>query len=842
MVEVDYKHLLPIIKNKDVDRYFVLLGIIVLLSLGFYIINPAFIRITNIMNIVRQTSVLAIVAVGMCLIILTGGIDLSVGSSLALTGAVTSITLNLTHNPFVSIVAALLVASIIGFLNGYMVGKNKIPPFMATLATMALARGLALGLTNASSIRVDSEIVNWLGQASVKSIPATIIPLLVTYVFFHNVMAKSIFGRHTYAVGGNISAARASGILTEKHVIQVYTLCGLMVGIGAIITVGRLTSAQPWAGLGLEFEVITAVVLGGTSLSGGEGSIVGTLLGAILVGVLANGLALMRLSPYVQYIVKGLMIIAAVTVDIMSKKGSRITVKTEKEQKHDNTKVALTPSDPRILEIKNISKYFPGVKALDNVTFAIKSGTVHALVGENGAGKSTIVKILAGIYKNDTGSIFINGGKVKIGSPHVSQELGISVIHQEFSLIPELSIAQNIFLGKEIVKSKALLDQDMMNRKAREVLDKLNLRIDVRTKVKDLSVGEQQVVEICKALSSEAWIIFMDEPTSALTEDDKERLFEVIDKLRKNNIAVVYISHRMPEIFEIADVVTVLRDGQHIATKRIQDVHEAEIIRMMVGRELGDIFKREKARIGNVVLEVNNLTKHGVFENISFKVRQGEVLGISGLMGAGRTEVARCIFGLDEYDSGEIVINGTKCELSHPRDAIGVGIGLVPEDRRRDGFVPLMSVKENIVLPLLVSISRRGWIDSKLETDIASKFVSTFDIRTPTLTQKLRNLSGGNQQKVCLAKWLARKPSLLILDEPTRGIDVGAKAEIHKLIEQLAQQGMAILMISSELPEIIGVSDNIVVFHEGRITGRYSAAEATQEKLMLSATASRAAV
>jgi ribose transport system ATP-binding protein len=842
MVGVEMKREFPSKIKHNIDtRYIVLLGIIIVLSVIFTIINPSFAKISNILNIIRQTSVLAIIAVGMCLVILTGGIDLSVGSNVALTGAVIAIVLNLAGNPFIGILAGFSTAVAIGFLNGYMIGKYKMQPFMVTLATMSLARGLALGLTDASSIRIDAPVVNWLGQASIMSIPATIIPLLVFYIFFHNVMTKSTFGRYTYAVGGNIRAAKASGILTERHVTQIYALCGLMVGVGSLITVGRLSSAQPWAGLGLEFEVITAVVLGGTSLSGGIGGIAGTLLGSILVGVLGNGLALMRLSPYIQYVMKGLMIIVAVTVDIMSQKGSVAVKKHFDAERYVESKFELLPADTRVLEIKNISKSFPGVKALDDVTFSIKSGTVHALVGENGAGKSTLVKILAGIYENDSGRILINGNNVRMRNPRMSQELGISVIHQEFSLIPELSVSQNIFLGKEIVRSM-LLDHKVMDKKANEVLERLNLRVDVKTKVNDLSVGEQQMVEIAKALSAKAWAIFMDEPTSALTEEDKGRLFKVIDRLRKDNIAVVYISHRMPEIFEIADLVTVLRDGQHIATKKLNEVDEAGIIRMMVGRELGDIFKREKAKMGNVVLEVKGLTKHGVFENISFKVREGEVLGLSGLMGAGRTELARCIFGLDEYDSGEIIIDGKICNVRHPRDAMAMGMGFVPEDRRKDGFVPLMSVKENISLPMLTSISHRGWIDIKAETEIASKFVSDLDIKTPSLAQKVRNLSGGNQQKVCLAKWLAREPRLLILDEPTRGIDVGAKAEIHKLIEQLAKQGIAILMISSELPEIVGVSDNIIVLHEGKITGRYSAAEATQEKLMASATATKVAL
>ncbi|NLZ52427.1 MAG: sugar ABC transporter ATP-binding protein [Thermoanaerobacteraceae bacterium] len=475
--------------------------------------------------------------------------------------------------------------------------------------------------------------------------------------------------------------------------------------------------------------------------------------------------------------------------------------------------------------------------ALDGVNLTIKRGSVMALMGENGAGKSTLMKILAGVYKKDQGEIKINGKPVEINSPLDAQKLGIAVIHQEFSLIPELTVFQNIFLGKEVYeKNRILLDKKSMRKRARELLSKFDMDINVDSPVKYLTVGQQQMIEIAKALASDAWIIVMDEPTSALSEADKNSLFKLIKELKKQGVAIVYISHRMPEIFEIADEVTVLRDGQYVTTEKVNRIDESMLIKWMVGRELKDIFHREKASLGKVVLEVRNLTKRGVFNNISFKVREGEVLGLSGLMGAGRSEIVRCIFGLDRFDEGEILIEGKALYIRKPLDAIKAGIGLVPEDRRKDGFVPLMSVRENLTLPSLPWINTKGWINKNIESEIAESYISALGIKTPSPEHAVSNLSGGNQQKCVLGKWLALNPRIIILDEPTRGIDVGAKAEIHRIIEGLAKKGVAIIMISSELPEILGVSDRIIVLHEGVITGEYDAKNVTQEQIMHSAT------
>jgi len=490
--------------------------------------------------------------------------------------------------------------------------------------------------------------------------------------------------------------------------------------------------------------------------------------------------------------------------------------------------------------MKEISKYFPGVKALDRVDFDILSGEVHALVGENGAGKSTLIKLLGGVHQPDTGKILINGKEVNFNNPKESQKYGISVIHQEFSLVPELNVGQNIFMGNEMSSLLGIIKWREIYDKTKKLLGELDIDIDPRIPVRKLPVAQQQMVEIAKALNTEAKILIMDEPTSAITEEDKDRLFEIIRDLKNKGVGIIYISHRMPEIFEIADRVTVLRDGQHVGTNPVKSVTEDDLVKMMVGRHVDDIYSRDKkTEKKEAIFEVKNLTKYGSFENISFKLHRGQVLGLSGLIGAGRTEIVRCIFGADDYDEGEILYEGKPLVIEHPSDAIEKGIGLVPEDRTKDGFVPMMSVKDNLCLPSLPWINKLGWVIKKKEREISEQYIKNLNIITPSDKQSVEYLSGGNKQKIILGKWLARNPKVLILDEPTRGIDVGAKSEIHDLIQKLAEQDVAILMISSELPEILGISDDIIVLHEGQITGRFNHEEANEEKIMFCATGSR---
>ncbi|PMQ01961.1 MAG: D-xylose ABC transporter ATP-binding protein [Dictyoglomus sp. NZ13-RE01] len=491
--------------------------------------------------------------------------------------------------------------------------------------------------------------------------------------------------------------------------------------------------------------------------------------------------------------------------------------------------------------MEGIEKSFPGVHALRNARFELRSGEVHALVGENGAGKSTLMKILTGVYRKDGGRIIYKGKEVEIPNPRVAQEMGISIVYQDLNLMPHLTVAQNIFIGREPRNKKIpfFIDEEEINRRTKELLDTLHMNIDPKAKVADLTVGKQQMVEIAKALSYNAEVIIFDEPTAALSISETEELFNIIRKLKSQGIGIIYISHRLEELKEIADRVTVMRDGQYIGTVKMSETTIDEIISMMVGREIYETLKeKEVEEDAEVVLEVKNLSRGREIKNVSFKLRKGEILGFSGLVGAGRTEVARAIFGADPFDSGEIYVKGRKVHIKSPTDAIKNGIAYLSEDRKRFGLMLDLDVEANITLPSLKEfLNFLLFLNKKKAEMVCKEYVEKLRIRTPSLRQKVKNLSGGNQQKVILAKWLLKNCDILIFDEPTRGIDVGAKNEIYKLLNELVKEGKSIIMISSELPEILRMSHRVIVMREGRITGELENKNLTEEIIMRYATA-----
>ena len=504
--------------------------------------------------------------------------------------------------------------------------------------------------------------------------------------------------------------------------------------------------------------------------------------------------------------------------------------------------------DAPILEMKNISKEFPGVKALNNVSFRVAEGEIHCLVGENGAGKSTLMKVLSGVYRfgEYSGDILFGGEVQKFSSISDSEKAGIAIIYQELALVPEMTVYENIFLGNEIRKG-FIVDWNETIKRAGEMLRKVRLNVNPATKVKDLGVGKQQLVEIAKALSKDVKLLILDEPTSALNENDSENLLNLLRELKGHGVTCVLISHKLKEVIEIADSVTVLRDGQTIRTldARKGEVTEAVLIKNMVGRELGNIYpKREHKRSDEIILQVNNWSAsapavgRNILKNINFNVKKGEIVGFAGLMGSGRTELALSMFGNpDGYQiTGDMYVKGVKQQFHHPKDAINSGIAYVTEDRKGDGLILIQDVKQNITLANLKEIAKRSVVDNNAEVKVANEYKSSLNIKTPTVEQKVVNLSGGNQQKVSVAKWLFVKPDVLILDEPTRGIDVGAKFEIYTIMTRLVEQGMSIIMISSELPEVLGMSDRIYIVSSGRLSGELPIGEATQEKIMQLAT------
>ena len=490
-------------------------------------------------------------------------------------------------------------------------------------------------------------------------------------------------------------------------------------------------------------------------------------------------------------------------------------------------------TDVKALEMKGISKHFGGVHALKGVDFNAYEGKVNVLMGENGAGKSTLMKVLAGAIESDAGTIFIDGSEVQIHHPHDSLKNGVAMIYQELNLVPTMTVEANMNLGKEWVRRMGFVRiRDSVSR-AQALLDSYNLDIDARAEVRDLSIAQQQMLEIAKAIASDAKIIVMDEPTSSLTKKEVDALFTIIRQLTRERRTVIYISHRMEEVFEIGDYVTVMRDGELVGEYPIAEVDQPKLISYMVGRTISNMFPKEEVPIGDVVLEVRNLCKEGVFSNISFQVRAGEILGFSGLVGAGRTEVAMCIFGAMKADSGEVLLRGKPLNITSPKDAMDQNIAYIPEDRKKLALDLRASISDNIALANLDAlIHRGGFVDKKLERALCDRQKDRFRIKTLTMANPANSLSGGNQQKVVLAKWLARDVDVLILDEPTRGIDVGSKEEIHRLIVELAREGKAIILISSELPEVLGMSDRLLVMYEGEQMAVLNAADADQETVL----------
>ena len=493
-------------------------------------------------------------------------------------------------------------------------------------------------------------------------------------------------------------------------------------------------------------------------------------------------------------------------------------------------------ADDYLLRMEGISKHFPGVQALDDVHLSVRAGTVHALMGENGAGKSTLMKVLIGMYHPDAGTVIFDGREVHMTDTATALATGVSMIHQELSPVPYMEVHENIYLGREPRNRLGLIDKNLQVKRTRDLLTRLEIGVNPRTLMRDLSIAQTQMVEIAKAISYDAKLIIMDEPTSAITEREVEHLHRIIRSLRDEGVAIIYITHKMDEVFKISDEVTVFRDGRHVATVPAAELDRNRLITLMVGRELTHLFPKEDAEIGEVLLSVRGVTRKGVVEDITFELRRGEILGLAGLMGAGRTEVLEAIFGIVKVDAGEVLVKGKRVDLKSPADAIAAGMAMLTEDRKLTGIMGVLSVKENMTVAALPRFSPGGILQKRRMTEACAAQKDALAIKTPSLEQLIKNLSGGNQQKVLVSRWLLTDPDVLLIDEPTRGIDVGAKAEIHRLMSALAKQGKAVLMVSSEMPEIMGMSDRVLVMHEGRITGEFSRADATQENIMKAAT------
>lgn len=484
-----------------------------------------------------------------------------------------------------------------------------------------------------------------------------------------------------------------------------------------------------------------------------------------------------------------------------------------------------------ILELKGITKIFPGVKALNNVQFQLKPGEIHALMGENGAGKSTFIKVITGVHKAEEGEMYLDGKKVDFKGPKDAQMAGIAAIYQHVTAYPDLTVAENIFMGHEI-KKNGMIQWKAMNEEATKLLDQLDADFKSTAEMGTLSVAQQQMVEIAKALSMNARIIIMDEPTAALTKNESEKLYKIADKLKEEGASIIFISHRFEDMYRLASRVTVFRDSQYIGTYNVDEITNADLIKAMVGREIKDLFPKPDVKIGKEILRVEKLNRVGYFKDVSFNVHKGEIIGLTGLVGAGRTEVVEAIFGVTKKDSGKIFLEGKEVSIKQPSDAMDLGIGLLPEDRQKSGLIMTWSLGRNVTLATLKNYSKNGFIDEKKEREIAKRYLEEVDTKAVTIFDPGSSLSGGNQQKVVVAKALVQDLKVIIMDEPTKGVDVGAKAEIYDIMGQLAQRGYGVILISSEMPEILGMSDRIIVMCNGKVTGELSREEASQERIL----------
>jgi ribose transport system ATP-binding protein len=820
------------------DPTLVVLGVtIVLVFAGFSIARPDFLSVENVRNIGQQTAVIAIVAVAMTVVIIGRGLDISAGSTVALAGVVGALLLRDGAGTAVALVAVVLAGAGVGVVNGILVGALNVSPFMATLATLAAARGAALLLAGDSGVAVDNATVSWFGEGRFGPVPVSVVVAALVVAAGWALLNRTEYGRWVRAVGGNPETARASLVPVRSVRGATYVLAGAAAGIGAVITMGRLGSAQPLAGSGLEFSAITAAVIGGTKLSGGEGGIAGTVLGAVLVGVISSGLSFLHVAQETTYFVTGGLILIAVLLhrpDLAhALRGAPRTLATAlRSQRRIAALAGATDAPRRTVTFDRVGKRFGGAVAVEAVSFEIHAGEVMALMGENGAGKSTLVKMLAGSQPPDSGALLIDGARVTLGRPEHARRAGISVIHQHFSLAPDLTVAENVFLGNEPrVPGTGLMRRRAMRRRTGEILTELQMDISPNARVGSLGVGQRQLVEVAKALRADAWLLVMDEPTSALSHRERESLYRLVRRLRERGIGVVYISHRMEEVYELASRAVVLRDGRFVGDVPLPETPESTMISMMVGRKIDQVFPHVEAEPAELALRARGLGDGRLLRAADVEVRSGEVVVLVGLNGSGRSEVLRCLAGMSRPTSGTIEVHGRPVSDLTPRGASRLAIAWVPEDRHEAGLVGSMSVAANLTLSWLRRACRWGIVPRVEERELAVDMIGRLRVRPADPRRRVALLSGGNQQKVVLGKALATKPRILLLDEPTRGVDVGAKAEIHGLISELKQRGAAILMVSSELPEALSVADRLVVLHEGR-TVAVRERGATEDEIM----------
>ena len=834
------------------------LGIVLIVLIAIFALwAPGFATWYNFSDALRDLSILGLLAIGETFVMIGGGIDLSVGSVLLISGIVVDDLIRLGgFSPFVAVPIALAVGCLVGAINGLIITRLRISPFIVTLATLYMIRGVGLSLyrpevKNLAAALISDENFLVLGQTDIFGIPVSFLIFAVALLIGSFVLWRTRFGLHLYAVGGSELAARLTRIRVPRIQFTTYVIAGFCSALAGVILTSRLQTGAPEAGLGQEFDVIAAVIIGGASLFGGSGTLVGTLLGAAFIVVLAKGQTLIGVPSNYQSFTRGIIILVAVVLDVVGQRATRsdrrIRWARVIEPKVDDGPLEMVSgariaaqmeSAAPVLRASKLAKSFVELRAVDGVDFDIMPGEVHAIVGENGAGKSTLIKMLSGVIQPDAGEIAVDGKPAVLHDVATAQDRGIAVIYQERSVVPELTVAQNIMLGHEPTAGlPGLIDRRALRESAERIWTLLGSPADIDDRVGDLGPSVQQVVDVARALAFDARVVIMDEPTAALTQQETLRLFEIVRGLKRRGTAVIYISHDLEEIFEISDRVTVLRDGKLVRTLPVADVNRPALVRMMIGRDIDERPRNEERRAGAKVLSVTGITRGAILDDVSLSVRAGEIVGIAGLVGSGRSELMRAIFGADRVDAGTMLFDGEPYAPRSPMNAVEAGVGFVPEDRKLEGLVPIFSTGENVSLPNYDLVSRlRLLLNSGLESRLAERMIKQLRIDPPVARWRVSHLSGGNQQKVVLAKWLAKERRLLLIDEPTHGVDVGAREEIYRVIDDLARAGTAVIVVSSYLPEVLRISDRILVMREGRIVLEVDRANASEEVILSAAT------
>lgn len=814
-----------IFQNKFNKTYFGLSALTIFICILMGIGQPQFLSIANILNIGYQMSMIAIMSFGVNAVIISNGTDLSSGGVLGLSGMVGVIAYTHGLPPLLSLILMVAVGAAAGVLNGVLVSYLDISPFIATYGVMSLCKGITVSICNSAPVLFENATICWLGSATIFGVPVAILVMLIMFAAWWFLMNRTLLGRYFYAVGGNYEASRASGINARLVRLSAYVLAGLSAGIAGMIFVGRLQSAQPLAGQGMEFEVLTAVFIGGASFTGGSGRVGGAFFGAFLMTLVRTMLSFLGTEQHFTYILTGAMILFSVMIHQTgmweSVKTFFARIGTDMQHMFSKTKgqtgTAAEKQADHVLEIKGIGKCFGSFKALDGINAVFHSGDIVALLGENGAGKSTFVNVLSGVFRESAGEMFLDGRKIVFHSPEDSKRAGIGVIHQHYSLVPELTVAQNLFYNQE-PKSMGFIRVRRMNQMAKECLKQFDIDIPVKTKAYKLTVGQSQIIEIIKATIQNPWLLIMDEPTSSLSNVESEHLYRLIHKIQENNVAILFISHKLEEVFRLCRSALVLRDGQLVRTVDDISKHtDSQLIEMMVGRELTEIFPYTPTEKGEVIFEAEDISDGIMVNNVSLKIHAGEVVGLAGLMGSGRTEAVECMYGLRKKTSGSIIVNNK--EVTHIKSTrmLDLSVGLVPEDRHKSGIIQQSSIADNLTLIWNRKNNMCGVLKIRNIKKRVSDMIEEFNIKPANPSLDTVNLSGGNQQKVVLGKWGMVKPRILILDDPTRGIDVGAKREIHNIIAGYKKEGAAVLIISSELQEVLNIADRIYVMHKGSI-------------------------